>query len=184
MDTSQVLHPLNHRGNSPGPLSSMTNDNPKWGTCPFWTRACTYSSTWTPLMFILFSGAWMVTPPKPVLLKAKMVGATCRPAMICSRNEKYTSAVLSHGSFWLVYYSSIREPALTDSKAFGAKTDNWTDTPKWRAHRIGCPTNQQEKEGLLGVGKWADHTDEYKTRPYLRPFKNEKSRQIRDLKFK
>ena len=62
--------------------------------------------------------------------------------------------------------------------------------PKWRAHRqtdtlsIGYQPNQHEKEGLFGVGKWADYVDTYKTDLYLRPYRNEKSRWIKDLRVK
>lgn len=45
-----------------------------------------------------------------------------------------------------------------------SQTDRHTDTLS-----IGYQANQQEKEGLFGVGEWADYVDTYKTDPYLRP---------------
>ena len=60
-----------------------------------------------------------------------------------------------------------------------SQTDRQTDTLS-----IGYQANQQEKEGLFGVRKWADYVDTNKTDPYLRPYRNEKSRWITDLRVK
>lgn len=60
-----------------------------------------------------------------------------------------------------------------------SQTDRHIDTLS-----IGYQANQQEKEGLFGVRKWVNYVDTYKTDPYLRPYRNEKSRWIKHLRVK